>query len=1650
MGKFYFRAHKKAILFSALAICSAISTWGRDDAKTNGATLTKANLSTLTTAKYNMSTEAVKANKGYEQHPEFGRVMPDAPSADCYEVISKRTENTKTYYKNGSNGTELMLQYSTWPMHYKDANGNWLSYNTNLQADKTPGVFSVAAQEVPFTLNTVAGRTTIGKDGHKFSYNNNLELVYVKPDGTEQSLGNANWSNYKAGDNGMYVKNAWPGIDIEITTCRFLNETNFIINAPMPLYANGQLLIRDHMELDGGMAIDVPGKEFKGAIGIINANNEEEYKIQEAVAQEHGENAKPIELNYRIGKNKTLDIVITGNLLNKQASAFPLKIDPIVAYTYAVSAGGSTYSAAWTVGCPTAAAIPINAGMTVTDISYSYSYNAISPCTANYGAFDFFTGACHSPTSNTATKTSNASAVTGVSNFSGSLFADIATCIPAASCSPQTLNITHYLYQKYSSTAACASTYITTAGPLNFTVTGHTAEVATITSSPTGTICAGTCATLTATGNYGVPPYNWQWTTLGNTVGGNATIVACPVPGDTVWIANVYDQCGNTSGTGFIVHMVSNNNPGFNITPDTVCTASNVTVTGNNGLGVVANYNWTLPGSNTPVVSAQQTFTASYPVAGVYNITLTPPNTGGCVFPLTKLVYVTDPPNIVASSSTNPTHCGGADGSILLSGMTNGLSYYVQYTKNATNYNVGPIIASSGSILLPALSAGTYSNIKAVYGSCSSAAGASITLSDPVAPQGNPTTNSPICASQTLNLMSSPSQAPLNFVWSGPTAIANSTSQNGYVPGVAPPIGQPSYTSIYTLTVTNTNTNCSSIATVSATINALPAPLVTPGGPTTFCQGSSVLLTGNSGIGLAFQWNNNGVAISGAGTSSYIATQPGNYTLTETVTATGCTATSAPPITVTVNQSAIVSSGSNSPLCAGGQLQLSSTSNPTPPTVSFTWSGPAGFSSAAQNPTLNGVQPLNSGIYTVSVTNINTSCVATSTVAVTVHSNPTAVVTPLNTALCQGDSVILNGFPAGVTYQWLDNPTLVIPGATSQNHTVYNAGSYKLAVTDGNGCKDTSAVATVTVNPPPTASVTAGGPTTFCDGSSVLLTSHTDIGIGYIWYLDGQPIPNAINNTYAATQSGSYSVEIFSGNGCHQMSPPILITVKPTPVIPVAGNSGPICVGDSLVLTANSITSGATYNWSGPSGYLAAGNHLDIYNAQMSNSGTYSVTATLNGCTSVAGVTTARVYPIPAPPVLSSNSPICPNTTLTLFAADSAQGASFSWLGPNSFASGQQNPVIGSAPIENSGIYTVTASANGCISAPAFLDVTITPIVANVTTAKDTVCQHEILNVNFLGSIWPFATYVWDFDGGTVITGKGTGPYNVKWDISGTKNVTVTVSYNGCTVVGSHKVVVDENIHMTPTTDKDVCIDQVVNFDVAYNHAPTSGWNWSWDFDGATVLNGTGSQGPYVLEWTTPGKKVIRFLTTGKICIDPLMDTVIVHDYPTAQITSASKTNICSGDSISFNAYYVNGYHYAWTPESYFGNSNSNSVTGYVYFPGYVKLMVTDPYGCTNSDSVLINTNSCCTLEFPTAFTPNGDGRNDVFRPINHGHRTVIAFSVSNRWGQVIYNTVNGNDAWDGTFDGVPQDMGVYYWYVKYKCTDGTIMEEKGDVTLMR
>jgi hypothetical protein len=182
------------------------------------------------------------------------------------------------------------------------------------------------------------------------------------------------------------------------------------------------------------------------------------------------------------------------------------------------------------------------------------------------------------------------------------------------------------------------------------------------------------------------------------------------------------------------------------------------------------------------------------------------------------------------------------------------------------------------------------------------------------------------------------------------------------------------------------------------------------------------------------------------------------------------------------------------------------------------------------------------------------------------------------------------------------------------------------------------------------------------------------------------------------------------------------IQISTRPII-VTGTNSPVCANGTLTLSANSSSSGVTYNWTGPNTFSSTLQAPAITNAQPIASGDYYITATLNGC-SIKDTVPVIVTAIPPRPITTANSPVCIGQSLNL-TATSTPGGTYIWNGPAGFSTLTQNPNISNANSSHAGSYTVRAIDNGCASVEDTIHVAVitAPNVGIYPSPSDTICQ---------------------------------------------------------------------------------------------------------------------------------------------------------------------------------------------------------------------------------------------------------------------------------------------------------------------------------------
>jgi hypothetical protein len=315
----------------------------------------------------------------------------------------------------------------------------------------------------------------------------------------------------------------------------------------------------------------------------------------------------------------------------------------------------------------------------------------------------------------------------------------------------------------------------------------------------------------------------------------------------------------------------------------------------------------------------------------------------------------------------------------------------------------------------------------------------------------------------------------------------------------------------------------------------------------TLCSGTQFTLSLPSFFGATYTWVtmlNNGYFILNANSpdNSYTSTSGAQgYRVYRCDVSNACSYRTTPLDTIwsTGSTTSVSVQSTANAFCAGDSVKLSAVSPNTG--MHYQWK-----ESGVDIPgkTSKDLNVLSAGDYSVFVTNGGTCSATSANQVITRYSNPSAKIsTQGSTTFCSGDSVLLTGNSGStLSYQWTKNQ-IAIPGANSLNYTAKTAGNYRLEVTNSHGCHRTSSVKKILVNSLPTASISALGSTSFCQGGSVILQGPSTSGLSYQWKKNGVALASANTNQYLASTAGYYRCLVTNVNGCSKLSNSINVTV---------------------------------------------------------------------------------------------------------------------------------------------------------------------------------------------------------------------------------------------------------------------------------------------------------------------------------------------------------------------------------------------------------------------------------------------------------------------------------------------------------------------------
>jgi gliding motility-associated-like protein len=800
--------------------------------------------------------------------------------------------------------------------------------------------------------------------------------------------------------------------------------------------------------------------------------------------------------------------------------------------------------------------------------------------------------------------------------------------------------------------------------------------------------------------------------------------------------------------------------------------------------------------------------------------------------------------------------------------------------------------------------------------------------------------NSPVCTGNTISLTTSPASSVATYSWTGPGGFVSTAANPNRANATAAMAGT------YTCVITVPSSVCSFTVTTTVVINTTPATPA-PSSNTPVCSGNTINLSTAAVAGATYSWTGPSAfasALQNPTRPGATVAMAGTYSIT--VTANGCTSAAGTTAVVVNATPATPAPSSNSPVCTGNTINLSTAAVAG---ATYSWTGPSAFASALQNPTRAGATAAMAGTYSVTVTT-NGCTSAVGTVAVVVNATPATPTASSNTPVCSGNTINLSTpAVAGATYSWTgpNSFSSSVQNPSITNATVAMAGTYSVTVTT-TGCTSAVGTTAVVVNATP-ATPAASSNSPVCTSNTINLSTPAVAGATYSWtgpnsFASSVQNPSITNAT--AAMAGTYSVTVTT-NGCTSAVGTVAVVVNATPATPTASSNTPVCTSNTINLSTPAVA-GATYSWTGPNSFSSSVQNPSITNATVAMAGTYSVTVTTTGCTSAVGTTAVVINATPTTPAPSSNSPVCTGNTINLSTAAVA-GATYSWTGPNSFSSSVQNPSITTATIAMAGTYSITVTTNGCTSA-----VGTTAVVVNATPAtpapssNSPVCTGNTINLSTAAVAG--ATYSWT--GPSAFASALQNPTRAGATVAMAGTYSVTVTTNGCpSAVGTVAVVINAT-PATPTASSNtpVCSGNTINLSTPAVAGATYSWTGPNSFSSSV-------QNPSITTATIAmaGTYSVTVTTTG--CTSAAGTTAVVVNATPATPAASSNSPVCVSNTINLSTPAVAGATYSWTGPNSFSSAVQNpSITNATAAMAGTYSVTVTTTGCTSAAGTTVVT----------------------------------------------------------------------------------------------
>jgi gliding motility-associated-like protein len=1064
-------------------------------------------------------------------------------------------------------------------------------------------------------------------------------------------------------------------------------------------------------------------------------------------------------------------------------------------------------------------------------------------------------------------------------------------------------------------------------------------------------------------------------------------------------------------------------------TGPTSCGADDGTIT-ISGLTPNTNYNLSYTNIGDGLVNLTNILTDDL---GVYVITDLAPdvynnftiNDGNCDYVVINPIALSDPgaPSYNVVVDSHPSTCGGNDGAIFITGLLPNTSYELSYLFNNNSVPTQNVTTDpDGDYMIINLFAGEYTVFRiSISGCAGTTVDGPFILVDPDAPDApDVIVTAPTCSAD--------GSAEINGYDSGLTYTFDPIVPTEPTVDVSGSILNVIFETAYTVTAFDGTTLCTSATSEFTVFAELITPVLNINTPADVCSPSTVDLTdvavtvGSTNISTLTYWEDASATI--PYTTETAATAGTYYIQAEN---SGCYDIA--PVTVTVNTTPVLNINTPADVCSPSTVDLTDVAVTVGSTNISTLTYWEDASATIPYTTETAVT---AGTYYIQAE--NSGCYDIAPVTVTVNTTPVLNInTPAD--VCSPSTVDLTDVAVTVgstnisTLTYWEDASATIPYTTE---TAATAGTYYIQA-ENSGCYDIAPV-TVTVNTIPVLNINT--PADVCSPSTVDLTDvavtvgSTNISTLTYWEDASATIPYT---TETAVTAGTYYIQA-ENSGCYDIAP-VTVTVNTTPVLNI-NTPADVCSPSTVDLTDVAVTVGST-NISTLTYWEDASATIPYTTETAATAGTYYIQAENSGCYDIAPVTvTVNTIPVIAP--FTSQS-ICDSYTLPMISGtDLTNNEAYYTL-----ANGNGD-VYTEGDVISSTITLYAYDINGTCSSEEELVITIdaTPSITNpgnqVSCASFDLDALAITGTDLSSNVAYYNNS--QMNSGTALTGT----------LTETQTVWIYDANGSCTDELSFEITVHANPSIRAFYGGDTyCEGEFVN-DVMVEFEGTPDFTINYRVNGVAtsittseeILSLGNAEGVYTLTELVDANCSADVNDEEIILINPIPDA------PTA------------GNDATYCHYEVKLPLFAETSLNgeltwYSDEELSQQIGTGDSFTPFSTVGVTSYYvmetaeGCKGLATLINIVVEKCDIEIPTAFTPNGDGINDVWEIPNLSENFPdCVVRIFNRWGNLLFESTGYHNPWDGTYNGEPMPVASYYYIIDFN--DGNNETASGSLTIVR